>query len=156
MEVQIDNRQSIHRIAKKRLRQTAKAILSALDCPNAELSILIVDNQQIAKLNREFFNRKGPTNVIAFPMQAGQFSEISPNLLGDVVISIETALQESRNAGLSMEERVNQLLIHGILHLLGYDHVTTESEARKMEKKASKLLKIIEKEVRDGRSCGKD
>jgi probable rRNA maturation factor len=118
-----------------------------LDCPDAELSILIVDDQQIAKLNRQFLNRKGPTNVIAFPMQAGQFSEIAPNLLGDVVISVETAQNEAQNAGLRMEDRFNQLLIHGILHLLGYDHVETKSEALRMENKASELLKIIKKEV---------
>jgi probable rRNA maturation factor len=148
MEVQIDNRQSIHKIARKRLRQTAKAILNALDCPDAELSILILDDQQIAELNRKFLDRKGPTKVIAFPMQAGQFSEIAPNLLGDVVISVETAQKEAQNAGLRMEERVNQLLIHGILHLLGYDHLETKSEARRMENKTEELLKIIEKEVR--------
>ena len=147
MEVQIDNRQSIHRIARKKLRQTAKAILNALDCPDAELSILFVDDQQIAKLNREFLHRQGPTNVIAFPMQEGQFPEIAPNLLGDVVISVETAQREAQNAGLSMEQRLYQLLIHGILHLLGYDHVTSKSEAHSMENKASELLKIIEKEV---------
>jgi probable rRNA maturation factor len=118
-----------------------------LDCPNAELSILIVDDRQIAKLNRQFLNRKGPTNVIAFPMQGGQFSEIAPNLLGDVVISVETAQHEAQNAGLRTEDRLNQLLIHGILHLLGYDHVETISEARTMENKANELLKIIKKEV---------
>jgi probable rRNA maturation factor len=118
-----------------------------LDCPDAELSILLVDDQQIAKINRQFLKRQGPTNVIAFSMQEGRFSEIAPNLMGDVVISIETAQQEALNAGLSTEERFNQLLIHGILHLLGYDHVKTESEARKMEKKADELFEIIEKEV---------
>jgi probable rRNA maturation factor len=117
-----------------------------LDCPDAELSILIVDNRQIAKLNRQFLNRKGPTNVIAFPMQEGQFTEVAPNLLGDVVISIETAQREAQNAGLRTEDRINQLLIHGILHLLGYDHVKTEPETRRMEKKANELLKIIVKE----------
>ena len=86
--------------------------------------------------------------MIAFPMQAAQFSEIAPNLLGDVVISVETAQKEAQNAGLRMEERVNQLLIHGILHLLGYDHLETKSEARRMENKTEELLKIIEKEVR--------
>jgi probable rRNA maturation factor len=147
MEVRIDNRQSIHRIARKKLRQTAKAILNALDCPDAELSILIVDDQQIAKLNQQFLNRKGPTNVIAFPMQEGQFTEITPNLLGDVVISVETARHEAHNAGLRMEERLNELLIHGILHLLGYDHGEKKPEARVMQNKTNELLKIIKKEV---------
>ena len=147
MEVQIDNRQSNHKILKKKIRQTAKAILNALDCPDAELSILIVDDQQIAKINQQHLNRKGPTNVIAFPMREGQFTEITPNLLGDVVISIETAEREGHGVGLSKEKRFDQLLIHGILHLLGYDHENTQSEALRMEEKTKKLLKIIDREV---------
>ncbi|MGD9180958.1 MAG: rRNA maturation RNase YbeY [Desulfobacterales bacterium] len=118
-------------------------MLNALDYPDAELSILIVDDQQIAQFNRKYLNRKGPTNVIAFPMHAGRFAEITPNLLGDVVISAETAHRESQNAGLSMQDRFDQLLIHGILHLCGYDHENTKTEARRMEKKTEELFKII-------------
>ena len=143
MEVQIDNRQDNHRISKKKIRQTAIAILNALDYPDAELSILVVDDQQIAQFNRDYLNRKGPTNVIAFPMRAGRFSEITPNLLGDVVISAETAHREGQRAGLSMQVRFDQLLIHGILHLCGYDHENTKTEERRMEKKTEELLKII-------------
>ncbi len=143
MEVQIDNRQDNHRISKKKIRQTAIAILNALDYPDAELSILIVDDKQIAQFNRDYLNRKGPTNVIAFPMRAGQFSEITPNLLGDVVISAQTAHREGQSAGLSMQDRLDQLLLHGILHLCGYDHENTKTEARTMEKKTEELLKII-------------
>lgn len=147
MEVQIDNRQSNHRISKKKIQQTVKVILNALDCPEAELSILIVNDQQIAQLNRNYLNRQGPTNVIAFPMREGRFSEISPDLLGDVVISVETAYREGQKAGLKMEKRFNQLLVHGILHLLGYDHQNAKPEARRMEKKTHELLKLIEREV---------
>ncbi len=78
-------------------------------------------------------------------MGEGKFANISPQLLGDVVISVETAYQEGINAGISMEERFIQLLIHGILHLFGYDHETTETEAFKMEKKSEELIKLIEK-----------
>ncbi len=134
MEVQIDNRQSNHRISKKKIRQTAIAILNALDYPDAELSILLVDDQQIAQFNRDYLNRKGPTNVIAFPMRTGRFSEITPNLLGDVVISADTAHREGQSAGFSMQDRLDQLLIHGILHLCDYDHENTKTEARRMEK----------------------
>lgn len=115
-----------------------------MEYPDAELSILIVDDQQIARLNQTYLNRKDPTNVIAFPMREGKFSEIAPNLLGDVVISIQTAAQEGQKSGLSTEERFDQLLIHGILHLLGYDHENTKTEARKMDKKAKELFKIIQ------------
>lgn len=77
-------------------------------------------------------------------MREGPFSEITPNLLGDVVISVETAHREGQKADLDMQKRFDQLLIHGILHLFGYDHETTASEARKMEEKTNELLKLIE------------
>ena len=143
MLVQIDNKQGNHRISKKKLRQTAKVILNALDCPDAELSILIVDDQQIAQLNHQYLNHEGPTNVIAFCMRQGQFSDITPNLLGDVVISADTAHREAQIARISMQDRFDQLLIHGTLHLLGYDHENTEAEAHRMEKKTEALLKKI-------------
>ena len=111
--------------------------------PDAELSILIVDDQQIARLNQQYLQRKGPTNVIAFSMQEGPFSEMAPDLLGDVVISVETAHRQAKNADLSMTDYFNQLLIHGILHLLGYDHENDKSEEKKMEAKAQELLKHI-------------
>jgi probable rRNA maturation factor len=116
-----------------------------LDFPDGELSILLVDDQQIAKLNLTYLNRKGPTNVIAFPMREGQFNEITPNLLGDVVISMETARSEAEAAQLSLENRFNQLLIHGILHLLGYDHEQTQAEADRMEAKSKTLLEMLDK-----------
>ena len=114
-----------------------------MDYPDAELSILIVDDQQIAQLNHQYLNREGPTNVIAFSMRQGRFPEITPNLLGDVVISADTAHREAQSAGIRMQDRMDQLLIHGTLHLLGYDHENTEAEAHRMEKKTEALLKEI-------------
>jgi len=118
-----------------------------LDCPDGELSILIVDDSQIEALNKEYLNRSGPTNVIAFPMREGEFLNISPHLIGDVVISVETAEKEGRMAGINMEKRFTQLLVHGILHLFGYDHEKTEHGSLLMEKKSDELLKMIEKTV---------
>ena len=115
-----------------------------MDFPDGELSILLVDDQQIETLNIEYLNRKGPTNVIAFSMREGQFNDITPNLLGDVVISVETAKKEAHAANISMQNRFNQLLIHGILHLVGYDHEKTQKEAKRMEKKSNELLYMLE------------
>ena len=114
--------------------------------PDAQLSILIVDDDQIAELNMTYLNHAGPTNVISFPMQEGQFSDITPELLGDVVISADTADREAQDAGMEMAERFDQLLIHGILHLVGYDHVNSETEAEVMEQKSDELMKQIRKE----------
>jgi probable rRNA maturation factor len=115
-----------------------------LDCPEGELSILIVDDSRIAALNGKYLNRMGPTNVIAFPMREGEFSQISPGLLGDVVISIDTAEKEAQLGGISTEERFVELLVHGILHLFGYDHETDETEAIRMEEKSQAILRIIQ------------
>lgn len=123
----------------------AAAILNALDCPEVELSIVLVDDDEIAALNQEYLQRNGPTNVIAFPMQAGAFSEIDPHLLGDVVISLDTCHRESQEAAMPFEERLDQLLIHGILHLLGYDHVTDATDAERMAAKSDELLAVIKK-----------
>jgi len=115
-----------------------------LDCRDGELSILIVDDAQMAELNSKYLNRSGPTNVIAFPMREGKFSNVAPHLLGDVVISVETAQREAAPAGISMEARFAQLLVHGILHLLGFDHEKTERQARRMEKMSRELESLIE------------
>ena len=125
------------------IQKKARAILNALDSPDAELSVLIVDDPQIAELNQQYLNHSGPTNVIAFPMQEGQYTEITPSLLGDVVISVDTANREAEQADLTFELRFDQLLIHGILHLFGYDHITNEEDARRMDAKSEELLELI-------------
>jgi probable rRNA maturation factor len=114
-----------------------------LGSPDSELSIVIVDDEEIAALNQEYLNHQGPTNVISFPMQEGDFSGVNPGLLGDVVISIDTAEREGRDAGIAVAERFDELLIHGILHLFGYDHVGDEEEARVMEEKSLSLLTML-------------
>jgi probable rRNA maturation factor len=116
-----------------------------LDCPDGELSILFVDDHQIAGLNRDYLNRKGPTNVIAFPMRQGDHTEISPALLGDVVISMDTCVKEAQTAGLATQKRLDQLLIHGILHLFGHDHVDSDEKARRMKAKSDELLSLLDK-----------
>jgi probable rRNA maturation factor len=119
------------------------AILNALDCPDGELSIVFVGDEEIADLNQTYLQRSGPTNVIAFPMQEGEFSEVTPDLIGDVVISLDTCRRESEAAAMPYEERLAQLLIHGILHLFGYDHVANEAEAARMAAKSDALMTLL-------------
>ncbi|MDM8517464.1 rRNA maturation RNase YbeY [Desulfobacterales bacterium HSG16] len=122
------------------IRIKAQAILNALESPEAELSIVIVDDDAIWEMNREYLDRDRPTNVISFPMQEGEFPGITPDLLGDVVISADTTHKEAENAKISFIERFDQLLVHGILHLFGYDHEQAEEEALIMEEKSRFLL----------------
>ena len=97
----------------------------------------------MAELNQTYRNRTGPTNVLAFPMHEGDFSDINPELLGDVVISIDTAAREAEEMELPLEKRFNFLLIHGVLHLFGFDHETDDGEAA-MDQKTEELFKMIE------------
>ncbi len=115
-----------------------------MGCDTHEISIVITGDERIKQLNRHYRKIDRPTNVLSFPMQEGQFSDITPGLLGDVVISCDTAQKEAENAGISLEERISQLLIHGILHLIGFDHETCENDAEKMEAKSIELLRKIE------------
>ncbi len=116
-------------------------VLTALELgPEAELSLVICGDQEIAELNRQYLGRRGPTNVIAFPQQEGELAGLTPGLLGDVVVSAETAAREAGENGLDPEEHLVRLLIHGVLHLLGHDHVHDEKEARAMEELTERLL----------------
>ena len=142
MGVLIENRQSKVEIPLGEMKRKAQAILNALGCPDGELSILTVDDPQIAAFNQQYLGRSGPTNVIAFPMREGQFADLSPGLLGDVVISVETACREGELAGIDWQTRFVQLMVHGILHLFGYDHVNDKKQARRMETKSRELLAL--------------
>ncbi len=125
------------------MEKTAQVILDALAFPDVELSILMVDDPQIEELNLTYLHREGPTNVIAFPMREGAFGDINPHLLGDVVISTDTAATEAGEMGISVERRIHELLVHGILHLLGYDHETNAQDARRMEEKSAEIMALL-------------
>jgi rRNA maturation RNase YbeY len=117
-----------------------------LGCHNKELSILLTDDNEIAQLNERYLGRKGPTNVLAFPMSNSAEPDYSAAMLGDVVVSVNTALRESKKLGESLEYAVDRLLIHGVLHLMGFDHTKSEEEAVQMEKEEKRLMKLIMEE----------
>lgn len=105
---------------------------------------MVTGDAEIRELNRSWRQIDRPTNVLAFSMMEGEFSTISPGLLGDLVISSETAENEASEAGISFGERMSQLLVHGILHLVGFDHEAGPDDAGKMEAKSIELLRVIE------------
>ncbi len=107
----------------------------------------IVGDRAIRVLNRDYLEKDHPTNVISFSMQEGECSAINPDMLGDIVISADTAAREADEGGITFEERVVFLLLHGILHLTGYDHERSgENEARRMEAKEQELFKCLKNE----------
>ncbi|MBI4495622.1 MAG: rRNA maturation RNase YbeY [Deltaproteobacteria bacterium] len=105
-----------------------------------ELSILLLDDAGITGLNRKYFHRPRPTNVISFPLSD---RPPYPSPLGDVVISAETAERQAGAVGGRTEEELLFLLIHGILHLVGYDHLGPAGERKRMEVKERELFSLI-------------
>ena len=109
--------------------------------PDAELSILILNNSGIQEVNREYLQRDRPTNVISFAMQEGDGAGLLPLVLGDVVISAERAATDAAEAEIPFEHELWFLLLHGILHLVGYDHERgSAQEAELMEAKEAEIF----------------
>jgi probable rRNA maturation factor len=114
--------------------------------PLAELSVLLVDVAYMAELNHRWMGGDGPTDVLAFPMEEGTIdpgpNEIAggePTLLGDVVLCPEVAAKQAATAGQPVADELHMLTVHGLLHLLGYDHAEPEEE-REMFSLQAKLL----------------
>jgi probable rRNA maturation factor len=141
MRISIQNRQKRILLNLKKVRRATQRILTELGLLDAELSLLLVDDARIQDLNRRYLNRDKPTNVLAFPMREGEFSTLHPQLLGDLVISVETAKRQSNRFGLDEMEMVILLMVHGVLHLIGYVHEGTKKGAREMALKQKELFR---------------
>ena len=128
-------------VREPRLITLAQKILTICGDPGAELSLELVGNQRIRRLNRQYRQQDYPTDVLAFPLREADGPRTS--LLGDVVISLPKAAQQAAQHGLSIEEELRKLLIHGILHLKGYDHEMGEMEALRMRRKEREILKKL-------------
>jgi probable rRNA maturation factor len=115
-------------------------ILRGLGYPEAELSLLFTGDEGITELNRRYLKRDKPTNVLAFPMIDAEQPEVKTSMLGDIVISLDAALREAQACGESLEGAIDRLLVHGLVHLLGYDHEGSRQEARRMQKEEKRLL----------------
>jgi rRNA maturation RNase YbeY len=107
------------------------------------LSLLLTDDQEIAELNYRFLKRQGPTNVLAFTMRENDASEPETPMLGDIVISLDAALRDAKTAGETFQETLDRLLVHGLLHLVGYDHEISEEEGLRMDKETHRLLDLV-------------
>jgi probable rRNA maturation factor len=128
--IQIASNQKLVKLDRAGLRRDVRKILELLGTGQQELSLMIVDDEGIRTINRDYLRRDRPTNVIAFSLTEGDFGDVNPAVLGDVVVSVETAAREARAARIPVEDAIFYLIIHGILHLAGYDHEGPRGIAR--------------------------
>ncbi len=148
VKVLINNNQNIVKVPvgiRLLIRKCCTAVLKFEKfTDDAEVSVSFVDNDEIRQLNNEYRQKDSSTDVLSFPLgENGVYdinNETNAYLLGDVVISMETALKQSQIYGHSLEREIGFLTVHSMLHLLGYDHETDKLEARKMREKEEAIL----------------
>jgi len=134
--VEIANLQTHYRIKSSNIKHAVKEVLSKEE-KDARLSIVLVDNSRIKELNKQYFDSDEVTDVISFPLSNNK------NLLsGEIIVSVETAVDTAGKRNISIEGEIVLYIIHGILHLLGYDD-SNEGNARVMHEEESKILKTL-------------
>ena len=126
------------------IRNIINIIFKTLKLDDVEISVLLCNNEYIQNLNRDFRNKDKSTDVLSFPS-----GDIKGDFLGDIAISIEKAKEQAPSFNNDFESEIKRLLIHGILHLLGYDHELGQKEEEEMKNKENDLFK----EVKDLKLC---
>ena len=131
----------------ERAAAAAEAVASELANPRLSASLLFTSDAEIHALNREWRQRDKPTNVLSFPMLAREelldlAPQGTPELLGDVALAHETCLREAADKAIPLEDHAAHLIVHGLLHLAGYDHEISAEEAEAMEALETKALAI--------------
>jgi len=130
------------RFDRRLLARRARRVLAALRMPRAELSLALVSDDAIAALNEAHRGKRGATDVLAYSLVEGAHAAHRAELLGDVVIAVGVAARQARELGHSLNEELLRLLIHGVLHLLGYDHELAR-DAKRMQAKERALRKAV-------------
>jgi probable rRNA maturation factor len=141
VKIEILVRKSMRTDLVSRLRRKAGRALQLLEQKNAILSLAFVGNRSIRNLNARYRRKAEPTDVLSFP--SGDELPSGEKLLGDVVISIEQAAKQASERGKSVEKELEALLVHGILHLLGYDHERSRKDEKTMLAMERKIRRAL-------------
>ncbi len=137
MSVEIVNRQRLLRVPRKRIQRIVDDVLAERGAADALVSVAIVDNREIRRLNRRFLGRDAVTDVIAFAND----DPTPDGLLGDVAVSAEKAAREARRRGVSPQGELLLYVVHGVLHLLGMDDAS-QADAQRMHEAALAALRL--------------
>lgn len=162
MPVSVASRRRKRGLRAAAVRADAARLMKELSI-DAELSIVLVDDPEMRELNARYRDKNRPTDVLAFSMREGALCpkpkaerrrsragarDFHGELLGDVVISVDTAARQAAERGVSVAAEVRVLLTHGILHLLGYDHERSAVDARRMFALQRRLVQLLDREDR--------
>jgi probable rRNA maturation factor len=120
----------------------AARLLGLLSMSDAELSVVLCDDAFIHPLNRDYRGKDAPTDVLSFAQRDGEDADPNDPVLGDVIISVQTAQRQASQRGYGLDKELRVLLVHGMLHLLGHDHLEP-GEAAKMQAEERRLLALL-------------
>jgi rRNA maturation RNase YbeY len=141
MPVEIVRRGAGKQFPGRKLKTIAAKILDVVKETHAELSVALVGNAEIQRLNAQYRKKDCPTDVLSFPVENRLF--VGERLLGDVIISVQKARQQAKERQRSLDKEMVILLIHGVVHLLGYDHERSAKEARIMQHLEKKVYRAL-------------
>lgn len=144
MSIRMQNRQRTVPIRTAVIKKRVGEMMTYLGCAEHELSIVFANNAWMQELNRTYRQRDYPTNVLAFPQTEIASAAPAARLLGDIVVALSVAAREACDAGQTLEERVTYLILHGLLHLLGYDHEGSAAQRRRMDKREQEILAYLQ------------
>ena len=145
MKILIKSRQRHRPLNKTKIIKASRQILSLLKQPAAELSILFVGDGKMTELNSVYRGINKSTDVLSFEAGLTLRQNFTNNVLGDIVINIPRAESQAKDSGAGFYDEIYRLLIHGTLHLLGYDHEKSGYRARVMRKKEEELFNAFKK-----------
>jgi probable rRNA maturation factor len=128
-------------INKVYVKKSAQNVLSLLGLDDFSCLIILTDNSYIKEINRKFRKKNKPTDVISFPGESLDLPGVSPvSEPGEIYISLETALSQSEKFGVTLKKEVDRLIVHGILHLAGYDHERSSDDEAEMTRIENSIL----------------
>jgi probable rRNA maturation factor len=142
MAVLVSGTVSAKGIDRRVLARKARIVLDAIGLGGSELSLRLVRDPEIRALNRDYRGRDRATDVLSFSLREGEFGDVT-EAIGDVVISLDTAARQAEEHGFTVGEEVERLLVHGILHLAGFDHEISPREERRMKRKERAVRELL-------------
>jgi probable rRNA maturation factor len=140
--IEVVNRQRKVRVDCERWQAFAAKAVKMLPEEAAGVTIAFVSDRAMRELNRLWRHQRGTTDVLSFPAEQDRFEKAEGTRLGDVVISFEQAARQAKQNGVTLDEEIAQLILHGLIHLCGYDHSTDEGEMDRLELRLRKKLGI--------------
>jgi probable rRNA maturation factor len=142
MPIEVINRQRKAPVDLAHWRSFIESALKVVPSQGVGVTVAFVSDRVMRELNRSWRGKRGTTDVLSFPADQADFEKVSEATLGDIAISLERAQLQAQENGLELQQEIAQLILHGLLHLCGYDHETDEGEMNKLELTLRRKLRI--------------